>query len=334
MTPPVGASRASMIARQADEISTNTIPQYPYEDTLVNSWATREPHPSASNPVLTTSDVTDTTANTVADPFLFDDSDGTLHMFFEVANGGSNGNNIISHATSTDDGVTWTYDQIVLDDGTEKAFPQVWKYGGEYYMSTSNGAGTQDIELWQASTFPTDWTQINTPVSQGTTGVTYADPIIFYWNDTWWVFAQDLNNTGDLYAYYSSTLESDGWSAHSSNPLVSRPSAGRPGGRPIVRDNNFYIPYMDNSSGTYGEKVHLYEVTDLTTSSYSDSETVNTLIGPSGSGWNSNRMHHWDPWWFSSEGRWVTSVDGHNGSEWSIGMYHQPTVTDYTVSEV
>src|SRR5688572_924170 len=70
-----------------------------------------EPATAVANPVITRDSVTDVQAFFVADPFMLK-VDGTWHMFFEVMNRRT-GRGEIGLATSRD-GITWTYQAIVL----------------------------------------------------------------------------------------------------------------------------------------------------------------------------------------------------------------------------
>ncbi len=317
-------------------ITNAAYPQFPYQETLVESYQNPEPHPSVSNPVLTASDVTDQSARFVADPFLYapdsEDSFSDWQMFFEIAR---DDYGVIGHATSSDKGVTWNYNQTVIDSGWHLAFPLVWRWDGSYYMMP---AGGDRIPLYKASEseFPTTWNLLTEQLIDDRSGYTgnSTDTTIFRWDDTWWLF--DNDNGTDLYIYYNDgDLETGSWSEHANNPVITGDETQtRPAGRPIVRDDHIVVYYQDTVS-EYGDKVRAWSVDTLTTSSFSQSEfSTSPILEESGSGWNSDRMHHYDPWWVDGDGRWVATVDGYNGSDWSIGVYHVPTVTDFTAKRV
>lgn len=319
----------------------NANPRFPYEDTLVESWnGNLGPHAEASNPVLTAADVTDAAADFVADPFIYspdaDDSFSDHHMFFEMQPGGGAA---ISHATSTD-GYTWTYNQIVVDPAHHVAFPQVFRWDGSYYLL---GQGDDTNKLWRTDSagFPTSWTVV---VSDLITERTYSstDLALLRWdidgdgNDEW----VGLDNTGntDLHVWYTDgTLENNTWTAHSGNPVVSSDQTqSRPAGRPIVRSNHIAMFYQDTVD-EYGDKVRAWEIDTLTTSNFNQTEySTSPILEETGSGWNSGRMHHYDPWWFDAEGRWVAAVDGASSGtgDWKIGIYDVPTISNNSAQTI
>ena len=86
--------------------------------------------PNIQNPVLTAADVTDAYASFVADPFLFFENN-VWYMFFEVYRPGFDG--AIAFATSAD-GLTWSYQGLVLDEPFHLSYPLVFKYGNSHYM--------------------------------------------------------------------------------------------------------------------------------------------------------------------------------------------------------
>ncbi len=114
------------------------------------------------NPVLVASDVTDGYAALVADPFIFHEDD-TWYMFFEAYMYNPPAGRICL-ATSSD-GLAWTYDRVVLDDGTHHSFPCVFKYDGSYYMVPESSAQDR-IPLYRAANFPYDWEYVATLVSR------------------------------------------------------------------------------------------------------------------------------------------------------------------------
>lgn len=315
-------------------------PTFPYEETLVESWQSPEPHPDANNPVLSGADVSDISASWVADPFIYapdaNDDFTDYHMFFEVMPS-NDGDARIGHTTSTD-GYSWTYDQIVLDPSWHVAYPYVFRLDDTYYMSPQGG---DRIPLYEASAteFPTTW---NLVTEQLVTGRSYSstDTVFFRWDgdgdgeDEWWM-ADNTGNT-DLYFYYNTgSLEDGDWVGHDNNPVVSGDQTQtRPCGRWIVRDTHIAAYYMDTVA-EYGDKVRAWGIDTLTPSSFSQTEySTSPILEETGSGWNSDRMHHYDPWWVDSEGRWVAAVDGYDGTDWYIGIYHVPTITNNGVTEV
>jgi hypothetical protein len=297
------------------------IPSDPYGTTNRDLTEPR-PEPEADNPVLTAADVSDVSdVLFVADPFILVE-DGDLDMFFEVRKGPNSGDYAVTgHATSNDDGITWDYNQIVIDPGYHVSFPHVFKWNDSYYIIHGQNEG--NVPLWKADSYPTSWSNIGNLVdSSGVAADNFDDPTIFRFDGRWWLFTSSNNST--LNAYYSDTLESFGWNEHANNPVKSTGTANdaRPGSRAIAFDTEIYIGFQ-RTSNVYGEYLDYFRIDDLTTTSYSDTEVNSEMLGPTGSGWNSERMHHYDPWYLgdSEGGAWRAAVDGYDGSEWTIGIY-------------
>jgi hypothetical protein len=80
------------------------------------------------NPVITARDITDVTADFVADPFMIRENN-KWHMFFEVMTRKGE----IGLAQSSD-GLHWDYRQIVLREPFHLSYPYVFKWNDDYYM--------------------------------------------------------------------------------------------------------------------------------------------------------------------------------------------------------
>ena len=318
-----GTATPTGTATASPEPEGATIPTYPYGETGVEPLDPK-PDPDALNPVLKPGHVTDAQANFVADPFLFVTEDDDWHMFFEVAtdNGG-----LISHATSDDRGVTWSYDQVVLQRPYHLSFPYVFEWNGEFYMTTEEGRQNAKPRLYKATEFPTEWTHVTDLYDPTEYDHGITDHVLFRWNDRWWDVV-GVDNT-DVHVYHSEELTGE-WKPHANNPVVEdREEAARPGGRPIVRDDSILMFYQDNVE-FYGEKLRAYRIDELTTESYSDSEVPESPVldgsGEDGRNWNSVRMHHYDPWYLGEGEGWRCAVDGNGTGEesWAIGIYRVP----------
>lgn len=307
------------------------IPTYPYPETGVGPLDAM-PDPEADNPVLTAADVTDLDDPIfVSDPFLFVE-DGEWHMFFEAVETGIGG--VISHATSPDRGRSWEYDRVVLETDWHLSFPYVFKWDDEYYMTTEEGREDAVVPLYRAEEFPTDWTVIGPAYDPAEYGHGVTDHAFFRWNGRWWSIADDANE--DTYVYHSDDLESGDWTPHEANPVVEgRPGASRPGGRPIVTDEEIIV-FFQETRDLYGASLDAYRITDLTTETYEDErDPASPIIGGtdrSDAGgdpmWNSLRMHHYDPWYLGEGEGWRVVVDGDmrdtEGPNWTIGIYRIP----------
>ncbi|MDE1463799.1 glucosamine inositolphosphorylceramide transferase family protein [Spartinivicinus poritis] len=288
-------------------------------DTIYPSWSHLNQIPvyfsvpeGVKNPVLTASDVTDINAAFVADPFLFkDEGSNNWLMFFEVlSNDSSQGE--IGLAKSTN-GLDWKYDRIVLDEPFHLSYPYVFKHNNEYYMIPETFEA-ESIRLYKATNFPYNWQHISTLA----TGKDFVDPSIFYHNNRWWMF---VTNTSNAVTYlYSSKNLTHGWQEHPLSPVISGDaSTARLGGRSFTIKDGKIIRIAQKDDVFYGEAVRLFEVYDLTTTTYAEREIKDSpVLFPSGYGWNAKGMHHLDPWWTGD--RWLAVADGY-GKTYSIGMY-------------
>lgn len=292
-----------------------TIPTYPYRETE-SQPLNAKPDPDALNPVLTSGHVTDVNAEFIADPFMFVE-DGEWDMFFEVFAGRGR----IAHANSDDRGKTWRYNQIVVERQFHISFPQVFKWKGEYYMTTEEESPVR--RLYRATEFPTEWEEVDRLYNVthfGSGNVT--DHALFRWNNKWWSITGGDSNT---YLFYANSLVDGDWSAHEKNPVVeNRPTAARPAGRPIVWDDNVLVFYQDVKQ-YYGHRVRAYRITDLSPSAFADHEVdASPVLEPTeeGGSWNSHRMHHYEPWYLGDGEGWRIAVDGDkSGNDWAIGIY-------------
>lgn len=311
------------------ELPANVIyPSQPLEQTTYEPYENVEPDTDVTNPVLTASDVTDEEATFVADPYLYvpdsDDSFSDWHMFFETAR--SNGA-VIGHATSPDNGLTWDYNQTVINAESHLSMPHVFRSEGSYYL-IANRRQDDYLPLYRAETWPTDWAEVNQWLSSGASE--FKDHLL-YWKDAesrWYLLigTDDGGNNSGVRAYYSNqneSIENITWNAHPENPVVSgRPSAARAAGRGHILNDGEIVAFFQDTVAEYGDKARAFEITTLTTTSYADSEySQSPILEESGSGWDRDRKHHYDPWWVDAEDKWRAAVDGYNGSEWSIGIY-------------
>ncbi len=256
---------------------------------------------SIANPVVTARDVTDVAADFVADPFIVQEG-GTWYMFFEVLDSWR-GRGEIGLATSTD-GVKWHYQQIVLREDQHLSYPYLFKWQDQYYMIPETGAA-QAIRLYRAASFPTQWTYVSTLLS----GSDFTDTSVAYFNNKWWLFTSPASND-TLRLFYADDLLGP-YTEHPASPIVSgNPHTARPGGRVLVDGGRIYR-FAQDDYPLYGNQVHAFEITTLTTTAYAETpRPEDPIVGASHSGWNSDGMHTVDPHRLG-DGTWIATVDGY-----------------------
>ena len=76
-----------------------------------------------------------------------------------------------------------------------------------------------------------------------------------------------------------------------------------------MHDNDI-LRYAQDCYPEYGTQVRAFEVTELTTTTYTERESPsNPVLSGSGTGWNASGMHNIDPHRLP-DGTWLACVDG------------------------
>ena len=261
------------------------------------------------NPLFRAEDVTDVPAKFVADPFLVKEGD-TWNLFFEVYNNDTKQGDL-AVATSKNTW-TWEYQKIILDEPFHLSYPYVFEADGEYYLIPESYEDNS-IRLYKADEFPVKWSFVKTIVE----GRDYVDNSIVYYNGKWWLFSSVTAND-QLYLHYADELTGL-WQEHPMSPIVMDDvHKARPSGRMIVYDGKLYRFTMDVDPPVGTHQVMAYEITEITPTRYSEKLAQEApIIAASGSGWNRDAMHQFDPVQLDSDS-WIASVDGF-GKYWIFG---------------
>lgn len=228
--------------------------------------------------------------------------EGRWYMFFEVMNQDSDRGEI--GLSLSEDGFHWEYSQIVLREPFHLSYPHVFRWNDDYYM-TPETLQANSIFLYRANPFPTRWIRLGAIVP-----VRCADPSIFRFDDTWWLFAcAPVARSDTLRLYYSSHLMGP-WQEHPHSPIVEGDARiARPGGRVTVWGDNL-IRYAQDCHASYGQRVRAFTILELTLTSYAEREVEDSpVLCATGKGWSSQRMHHVDPH-LLHDGLWIACVDG------------------------
>ena len=253
--------------------------------------------PSSEFPVLTHEQVTDVKASFVADPFMI-----RGHMFFEVLNHELKKGEI-GLATSQE-GLSWTYEQIVLREDFHLSYPYVFEWQNAYYMIPET-LGANAACLYQADDFPFRWSRkaklIDGPC---------ADPSIVRFKDLWWLFFCPLPYQHDTLRLYFAEELTGPWHQHPHSPIIRGDKCrARPAGR-LLTLNDKLIRFAQDCVPQYGTRVRAFDILELTTTTYVEVENrASPILQPSGKGWNANGMHHVDAHQ-QPDGTWRACVDG------------------------
>lgn len=258
-------------------------------------------HARVENPVLSYEDVSDLSADFVADPFMLRKGRG-WYMFFEVMDAKVRRGKI-ALATSSD-GLRWSYERVVLEEPFHLSYPYVFEWRGEYYM-TPETLQPGAIRLYRADPFPLRWVCLG-DIIEGP----HADPSTFRFGERWWMFACPTPNRHDTLRLYFADDLTGPWAEHPRSPIVEGDHhTARPAGRVVVRSDSV-IRYAQDCHPFYGTQVRAFEVTELTPTSYAEEEHENSpILKAAGEGWNGQRMHHLDPHPLP-RGGWLACVDG------------------------
>lgn len=215
-----------------------------------------------NNPVLTAKDVSDFKAHMVADPFMVFEN-GTWYMFFEAMNDFES-RGVIGLATS-EDGLSWQYQKIILNESFHLSYPYVFKHNGHYYMIPESHQ-EKSVRLYKALNFPDTWVFIKELL----TGDSYVDSSVLFFDQRWWLFTC-LTSNDTLQLYFSDDLMGD-WIEHPKSPVVQNNlRIARPGGRVLLTQNRI-IRYAQNDEFYYGSQVNVVEIKTLTPTEYHEEE--------------------------------------------------------------
>ena len=258
------------------------------------------------NPVLSRCDISDVTADFVADPFMLR-KDDSWYMFFEVMNRETRKGEI-GLATSGD-GLNWSYRQVVLSEPFHLSYPYAFEFEGEHYMLPET-LSLNAVQLYRAETFPFRWSRISTLIdARG------ADPSIFRFADRWWMFLCVTPDRHDSLALYFADDLKGPWREHPRSPIVKGDlRRARPAGRVLVFKDRI-IRFAQDCYPRYGSSVRAFEIRELTPTDYAEEEIApSPILKAGGRAWNRRGMHHIDatP---ASNGVWIACVDGFHLSD-------------------
>ncbi len=256
------------------------------------------PPPALKNPVLTAEDVTDLKVDIVAHPFMIV-ADHKYYLFFTAKDGKTDKGGI--GLAESQNGLEWKYRRIVIHELFVLSYPQVFRWQNDYYMIPEAHTETA-VRLYRATEFPDKWEY------QGDllTGDHYISSTIVRHKDMWWMFVVRPDNA-TLRLFFASNLKGP-WSEHPRSPIVdNNPNIARPGGRPFVIDGFLYRLGQD-CYPTYGNQVHAFKITDISTTTYSEKMIDAPLVKASSKGWNARAMHHVDAHEIGRN-RWIAAVD-------------------------
>ncbi|KAJ7268242.1 hypothetical protein O6H91_Y399300 [Diphasiastrum complanatum] len=263
-----------------------------------------------ANPVLTCASVLDESypSNFVADPFLYLQG-RKMYVFFETKNAMTSQGDI-GVAESVDDGTTWQYLGIALDEEWHLSYPFVFEFDGQIYMMPE-GSKNGDLRLYQALEFPLQWRLAKVLIHKP-----MVDATMLEYDGSFWIFGSDFHRfgaqkNGELEVWHAGNPLGP-WKQHKRNPVHNgdKSMGARNGGRPFTHDGQLYR-FGQDCGDTYGRRLRVFQVQTLTKDKYAETE-VSLGFEESRKGrnaWNGMRYHHMDVQ-KSPTGDWVAVMDG------------------------
>lgn len=280
------------------------------------------------NPVLTKEIVTDRTGVTgLADPFLVMEK-GRYHCFFEVLGGKnpvtSGVADEIGHAYS-DNLIDWTYTQIILsskEKGHRSAYPNVFKYDGEYYMVPDT---VGNIKLYKAKNFPLEWDFIG-DLKQGK----YVDTNIFEVNGIWFMTTSEVitgQGANDLTLFYndSGDWRNAAWVEHPLKHIIPQDATerGKRNAGKIFHGGDYIIMPLQitpTNTGVYGEYTDWIKLSNLSKTTCTVSNLGRAMQATKqANDWRRSAMHHISH--VEHDNGFIYMVDGLDYPEYSLGLY-------------
>lgn len=259
-----------------------------------------KPAQGAHNPVLSAIDITDVSAQFVADPFMIN-VQGCWCMFFEVMNAKTDKGEI-GLATSSN-GLEWKYQQIVLKESFHLSYPYVFSANGEYFMIPESYEA-EAMRLYRADGFPLKWSYIAT-LLEGP----WVDSSLFFFEGRWWIFSNPVAPENQVLELFYADAILGPWQRHPKSPLISGNNRIARGAGRVVVVNNKPIRFTQDCFPFYGTGVRIFEVSELTISTYAERELeFSPILRPGEESWRRNGMHHIDS--HPIDNGWLACVDG------------------------
>lgn len=195
-----------------------------------------------------------------ADSFCFDD-DGVYYLFMEIM--GRNGGKGTLGVASYTPGKGFSSVTEILREGFHLSYPNVFKYGNDYYMLPETNEAKQ-IRLYKAVEFPYKWELHKVLLDDGRR---YVDTSYYQLSESrYFLFSHDMTDRvneevdeGSVIKCFCLDMES---LELTSVDWIRDAVNDRPGGNVLSIGGKSYRVLQD-CSRVYGEKLKLYEIVRL-----------------------------------------------------------------------
>jgi hypothetical protein len=165
----------------------------------------------------------------------------------------------------------WSQPRTILDDGNHMSYPYVLGAGRTMRIMPECG-------VRPGLTFYRDQPNGLVPDGVMLKDEQLLDATVFEHEGRWWLFAtrSAREPNAALLIFHGPTMTGP-WTPHAANPVATDVRSSRPAGTPFHHDGRLFRPAQDCSK-TYGYRVVINEVTELTPSHFD--ETPVRVLGP------------------------------------------------------
>lgn len=157
----------------------------------------------------------------------------------------------------------------IIEKPYHLSFPFVIEDNNELYMIPESQEN-RSIELYQCQHFPDKWEFVMNLMED----INAVDTVIWKHKGKYWLFSNITENSGasscdELFLFYSDSLVSDNWTAHTQNPIVSDVRCARSAGNIFMYNNQWYRPAQD-CSDAYGKAIAIQRIVTIDENSYQE----------------------------------------------------------------
>ena len=204
---------------------------------------------------------TPTDVNFVADPFFL--SDGTI--ICEMTKKGSITGQL---AIIKEDRIEVVHSGSHLS-GKHTSFPFPFENEGSHFLLPEMASvGSQSIFRIEPNY---DLTFVQT--LSGLEDEKLIDPVLFFKDDTWWLFAGRRGSESDLLFLWTSDSFTNEFKEHSVSPVVTKSEFARNGGA-ICHHNGNYYRIAQNGTGKYGDGISVMLINQLSHFIYEEEQVA------------------------------------------------------------
>ncbi|MBT8196465.1 MAG: hypothetical protein KJO64_08550 [Bacteroidia bacterium] len=204
-----------------------------------------------------------------ADPFGFIENN-QLHILYELYPFKKQKGQINSVRHDLTNG-KYLDDSLTIKEEHHLSYPHIVHFNNEIYCIPESHKDNC-IKLYKYVESKNEW-NYNSTLIQNFPAI---DSTILYHNNLWWLFCTNFKTGKEhkLHLFYADDLLGD-WNPHLMNPVKVDVSTARPAGNLFKENNELYRPSQD-CAGTYGRKVVINKIIELTKNSYKE-ETVSYI---------------------------------------------------------